>query len=334
VRYAAAAVTLLVLLAGVTGCDRSHTTPAARLEMMFIPAGDFLMGDSFAEGERDELPVHRVFVGAFYMDTHEVSKGLWDVVARWAAAHGYDITPSDGGGKAANHPAWGITWYAAAKWANARSERDGLTPCYTVSGSIWRAGEQIHPDCNWLADGYRLPTEAEWEKAARGGVDGCRFPWADSNTIQHSRANYCSASFGGRYRSYDTSPTRGYHPTYATGEYPYTSSRGRATPNTSPIGSFAPNGYGLYDMAGNVQEWCWDQYCEMMRPDQASYYESSPRSEPRGTNLPCWSYPWRAVRGGSWGDAGSCRVADREGIAPSERHSDLGFRVVRNARAS
>ena len=333
-RHAGAAAAVLVLLVALTGCDRSSAPVSTRVEMALVPAGDFLMGDCFAEGERDELPVHAVYVSAFYMDTREVTKVLWDEVARWATAHGYDIKPSDGGGKAADHPVWGITWDAAVKWANARSEREGLTPCYTVGGSTYRAGEQMHPDCNWDADGYRLPTEAEWEKAARGGAGVHRFPWVDTDTIQHSRANYCSASFGGEYRPYDTSPTRGYHPMYATGEYPYTSSRGKATPNTSPVGSFAPNGYGLYDMAGNVQEWCWDLYCEMMRPDQPTYYESSPRSDPRGTDMACWSYPWRVVRGGSWGDASSCRVADREGIAPFERHSDLGFRLARNAPAS
>jgi formylglycine-generating enzyme required for sulfatase activity len=114
---------------------------------------------------------------------------------------------------------------------------EGRTPCYNLSD--W--------SCNFSANGYRLPTVYERKYAARGGFSGSRFPWG--NTITHSQANYCSVWSNGvpRY-SYDVNPTIGYHPLYATGSKPY----------TSPVGSFAPNGYGLYDMAGNLSEWCWD----------------------------------------------------------------------------
>ena len=266
-------------------------------EMVLIPAGSFEMGDSFNEGHSDELPVHTVYVSAFYMDRYEVTKALWDEVATWAAANGYDTTVDSGSGKAVDHPVYNVSWYEAVKWANARSEKEGLTPCYDLSD--W--------SCNWSANGYRLPTEAEWEKAARGGVAGHRFPWSDTDTIQHSRANYYSSS---RY-SYDTSPTRGYHPNYDNDPKPY----------TSPVGSFAPNGYGLYDMAGNLWEWVWDWY-------DLNYYSGSPGTDPRGPA----SGSSRVGRGGSWYNyAVRCRVADRNGLSPGYEGSFLGFRLVRTA---
>ena len=129
------------------------------------------------------------------------------------------------------------------KWCNARSEKEGLAPCYhtdVARTAVYRTGrvDVTNDMVNWSANGYRLPTEAEWEKAARGGLVGRRFPWGDQ--ITHSLANYSSDSI----YPYDTSPTRGYHPDYQAGGAPY----------TSPVGNFAANGYGLYDMAGNVYE--------------------------------------------------------------------------------
>jgi formylglycine-generating enzyme required for sulfatase activity len=197
--------------------------------MALIPAGTFQMGDSFGEGWENERPVHAVTVSAFYMDKFEVTKALWDEVAAWAAGHGYDIGPADGDGKGPDGPVYNVSWYEAVKWANARSEKDGLTPAYTVGGSVYRSGES-EPDCDWAASGYRLPTEAEWEYAARGGAEGRRFPWSDTDEIQHARANYYSdPSF-----SYDTSPTRGFH---------------RATPPSrcptpAPWGASLPTGMG------------------------------------------------------------------------------------------
>ena len=274
--------------------------------MAFIPPGSFAMGDSFGEGAASERPIHTVTVSAFYIERYEVTKRLWDEVAGWALAHGYDIGAADGDGRAANHPVWNVSWYEAVKWANARSEKEGLTPCYTVDGNVYRMGRSV-PDCGWSSNGYRLPTEAEWERAARGAVVGHRFPWSSANTIEHSRANYRSTSLF----SYDTNQTKDYYPTYAA--------RG-----TSTVGSFAPNEYGLYDMTGNVWEWCWDWHEE-------SYYSSSPESDPHGPA----SGSERVMRGGSWESiANSCRVANRSPYKPSYEYYFLGFRLVRAAEIS
>lgn len=272
--------------------------------MALIPAGTFEMGDSFNDSTDNwaERPVHSVFVSAFYMDKYEVTKALWDEVKDWGGGNGYDL----GGvaeGKAPNHPVQMVDWYDVVKWCNARSQKEGRVPAYYTDlalTQVYKTG-RLAPYVKWNA-GYRLPTEAEWEKAARGGTSGHRFPWSVGETITHSRANYYSTSS----YNYDVSPTREFHPTYAWGGYPY----------TSPVGSFAPNGYGLYDMAGNVWEWCWDLY---------GGYSGGIQTDPRGPG----SGSFRVFRGGSWIDnAFNCRLAYRGGNRPVVRFVNYGFRSV------
>ncbi|OQA26855.1 MAG: Serine/threonine-protein kinase pkn1 [Verrucomicrobia bacterium ADurb.Bin345] len=281
--------------------------------MVLIPAGSFMMGNAFPSdfaASGDELPQHTVNVSAFYMDVYEVTKALWDEVKAFNGANGYTYS-NTGLGKATNHPVHTVNWYDAVKWCNARSQRDGLTPVYyTDAGftTVYKTNE-IAPFANWAANGYRLPTEAEWEKAARGGAANTRFPWTDNaNYISWTKANYYGQS---DLYSYDQDGESGaYHPTFATGETPY----------TSPVGYFAPNGYGLYDMAGNAWEWCWDWY-------DGSYYASSPASDPSGPADPLSS---RVTRSGSWDNrAGAARVADRYGTDPAYETSLVGFRCAR-----
>ena len=178
-----------------------------------------------SEGYSDELPQHTVYVSAFYMDRYEVTKALWDEVKTWADTNGYAFENA-GSGKATNHPVHTVNWYDVVKWCNARSEKEGLTPCYTTNGVTYKTGNDNNVVCNWSANGYRLPTEAEWEKAARGGVADTRFPWTDyTNKISHAKANYYGNS--GSY-SYDLSS--GYHPTYSNGRLSLQQSSGELCP--------------------------------------------------------------------------------------------------------
>jgi formylglycine-generating enzyme required for sulfatase activity len=264
-----------------------------------IPAGAFTMGDV----DYDARPV-TITVSAFYMGKYEVTKAEWSEVREWAAVNGYTDL-AEGGGKASNHPVHTISWHDIVKWCNARSQKEGLTPVYTVSGAVMKTGTTA-PVPNWSANGYRLPTEAEWEKAARGGVSGKRFPWG-TDTISHAQANYYAYNI----YTFDLSGSvNGFHPSYNDGTPPY----------TSPAGAGAANNYGLYDMAGNVWEWCWDWYGE-------STYVSG-ATDPRG---PAWGAV-RAYRGGSWlSDASVCRVANRNDFTPTSASSGFGFRVARSS---
>ena len=286
--------------------------PSEADQYSLIAAGSFTMGDGFNEGDSNERPVHSVNVSGFYMGKHEVSWSQWQEVRDWAVSNGYSDLSGVGSGKGADHPVQTVNWYDVVKWCNAASERAGLPPVYRVSngGAVYRTGE-LAPYIDYTQQGYRLPTEAEWEKAARGGSSGKRFPWGD--LISHDNANYYA---NGSAFSYDVSPYSSYtyHPSYNDGSTPY----------TSPVGSFAGNGYGLYDMSGNVFEWCNDWY-------GSSYYSSSPGSDPAGPTTGSYRVP----RGGSWSSfAIDCRVARRlKSSYPALRRSNYGFRLVLSEQA-
>lgn len=240
------------------------TTPFPPSMMVYVPDGIFQMGDSFAVGNSgDERPLHNVTVGAYFMDKYEVSRELWVEVSDWAVAHGYDINASTSANY--GYPLENISWYSAIKWCNARSEKEGIVASYYTDSAltaVYRSGDFDLGNGNvrWSGSGYRLPTEAEWERAARGGVHGNQFPWG--NTVNSGQANYYY-HFGG------VSPV-GYY-----------------NGNQTPSGPDMANGYELYDVSGNVSEWCWDRY-------ESSYGDGSPLVDPRGPT----SGQYRIIRGG------------------------------------
>ena len=229
-------------------------------KMVLIPAGSFEMGDTmnddlFMDGTR---PIHTVELDAFYMDINEVTVGQFK---HFVEESGYDYGD--------NWP----TWNDVAKYSP--------TDDYPMIYISW---DDATAYATWARK--RLPTEAEWEYAARGGLTGKRYPWGDD--IIHDNANYLGIAGKDRWDS------------------------------ISPVGSFEFNGYGLYDVAGNVFEWCNDWYDE-------NYYSNSPERNPRGPSLGVT----RVLRGGSWHFGPLYqRVAFRLTCEPVHIHNYLGFRCV------
>ena len=230
-------------------------------EMVLIPAGSFEMGDHFlVEGYANETPVHTVTLDAFYMDTHEVTVGQFREFVN-QTGYSYDrwndvatkYSPGD------NYPMVYVNWNDATAYAE------------------------------WA--GKRLPTEAEWEYAARGGLAGKRYSWGDdeSHKVSKLARDYANYYGTGGIDQWDT---------------------------CSPVGSFAANGYGLYDVDGNVEEWCQDWY---------GHYSSSSAENPLGPSTGMH----RILRGGSWNSPTRyLRMAARNYNFPHYSSYDTGFRCV------
>jgi formylglycine-generating enzyme required for sulfatase activity len=296
----------------------AHDLPAG---MVRIPAGNFTLGNSVAvDTDITDATAVSTFVSEFFLGANLVTYGEWSAVNYYGEKNGYSFTGSDalagqeanlgvgGVGESQIHPVHSVSWYDAVKWCNARSEMEGLTPVYYTNADqtvVYKKGnEELNSDMvKWIANGYRLPTEAEWERAARGGLSNQRFPWGDS--ISQNLANY----EGDSLVSYDNGPS-GSHPLGMISAGIFGASLGN---------TFAPNVYGLHDMAGNLDQWCWDWY----GTPYAAEGDDPPRGSASGTS--------RVRRGGSWNSGpSSCRVAFRSYGDPALSNESLGFRVARS----
>ena len=245
-------------------------------EMVLINGGSFMMGSPASEAERSEIEsYHEVMISPFFIDKTEVTqKDFEDIMGKGKNPSYF---------KGSDLPVECVSWYEAIDYCNKRSQKEGLTPAYIVNGD----------NVSWdrKANGYRLPTEAEWEYASRAGTNT---PFNTGNNITTNQASY-------------------------NGNSPYNkNTRGSSLQKTNNTGSFPPNIWGLYDMHGNVSELCWDWY---------GAYSFAMQIDPIGPA----SGNNRVFRGGSWSSSGKdLRSAARNYGAPSYRSNNLGFRIIRS----
>jgi formylglycine-generating enzyme required for sulfatase activity len=271
-----------------TDSDDDNPTPIP-IEMVWIPGGSFQMGNPDSSiGYDDERPVHTVTLTGFYMGKYQVTQ------AQYQAVMGYNPSYFDYDADSENHPVEQVSWYNALVFCNKLSMAEGLSPAYRIENSTNPADWGDYWDYDWDAvevvsgsRGYRLPTEAQWEYAAKGG--------------NGSPGNYIYA---------------GSNDSDEVAWYPYDNSGYE----THEVGKKAPNGLGLYDMSGNVWEWCWDWY---------DYYSDKTQTNPTVPASPV-SGAGRVLRGGSWFHSAEClRSVFRNAYDPNNRDHCSGFRLVR-----
>jgi formylglycine-generating enzyme required for sulfatase activity len=247
------------------------TTPSG-VAMVYVNGGSFTMGSS--KGNPDETPPHKVSVGSFLMDKYEVTSAQYITAELPNPSHWHENP---------KNPVERVRWRDAKQYCNERSLLEKLTPCYNEKTPDW--------DCDVAANGYRLPTEAEWEYACRTGADG-------------------DYEFGGADR---------------LRQFAWFGENGEK--KTHPVGQKKPNRWGIYDLYGNVSEWCEDVY-------SPTYYQTSPATDPTGPPN-TGADVRRVIRGGSWmASPAQCRSSARQGEKTGDSDACFatdfcGFRCVR-----
>jgi formylglycine-generating enzyme required for sulfatase activity len=286
------------------------TEPTTGMELVYVPGGCYQMGQTAQEkddlikevGQEEydkyyarEQPRHEVCVDGFWLGSKEVTVGSF---RKFVAATGYKTDAEENRGNAKGCWAlkdnkWG--WQEGYSWSNPGFSQEESFPAACVS---WNDTREYVKWLNGISGkAYRLPTEAEWEYAARGGTKTSRY-WKDG--VDDQACGYANVADKGHGWGEPNFP--------CDDGYKY----------ASPVGSYKPNGYGLYDMLGNVWEWCGDWYA-------GDYYGKSPRQNPQGPS----TGSDRVVRGGSWNyDPAYVRAAGRGRNSPDDRIDYLGFRLV------
>lgn len=296
----------------VAGAQPDYDSPRSTKGQVLIPGGTFTMGDHFDEGyiADGEVPVHAVELAPFHIDATAVTNAAF---AKFVKDTGY-VTESERFGSSAV-----FQLAVAADRADVLNRLDTTHWWLTVRGADWKHPEgplsgigdrQNHPvthvswnDAQAYASwaGKRLPTEAEWERAARGGLEGKRYAWGDELTPR------------GQWRC-----------NIWQGQFPDINTEDDGYLTTAPVKTYRPNGFGLHNMAGNVWEWCSDRF-------DPGYYQRSPRQNPAGPD----SGESRVMRGGSFlchdSYCNRYRVAARSSNTPDSASANLGFRCANDA---
>ncbi len=306
-------------------------------EMMPIAGGKFTMGDDLEA----DTPTHEVEVSPFEMGKYQVTVRQFHLFVNDLAYHGdkpfqteADILKTsfifsgkgdngwteepdinwlcDAEGKPRpetdwEHPVIHVSWYDSVAYCNWLSEKNGLQPVYKPN-----LEKREHIEIDYAANGYRLPTEAEWEFVGRNGAKQTKYSWGNLPPIGKNGGNVGDESF----RKMIEDLNKKLETNWGVGDFFKQYETGFSF--TSPVGSFKPNTFGIFDLTGNVNEWCNDWY-------DADYYKKSPVQNPQGAT----SGDYRVLRGGSWLNVGqNSRSAFRNNNTPGNRNSDAGFRVI------